>query len=314
MKLQLIKTISSPDNGKDQAIWVSEKDRAFYVTDRWKVVCIEASKNFEIRAVSETADQEEAYQMKGMYDKRLPDHLYEEISSLGISGFKLLNKSDYDSIDSPAGSTSMLEMVNRYGPVDRNLPLLAHDGSIVTFGNKSISIGRMEDNTLKNIATIKTKGKVPVHAHLHPNLNLIVYGTNYGEIYGQYFDENGFGKTAKIDNLQNSCYQTGFTRDGNCLIINGMGYVKLYALKTGTFSETSTIQTSARSFEIFENHLIINKGMHGLDIFLLGDKPEKKGSLDVPFAIDRMICHKSERLLLLTSNPHGEIGFVKLPD
>lgn len=314
MKLQLIKTIGTPDSGKDQAIWISEKDKSFYITDRWKVVCIDPGKNFEIRAITETADQEEAYQMKGIYDKRLPDHLYEQISARGMSGFKILSKTDYDRIDSPAGSASALEMANRYGPIDRNLPLLAYNGSIITFGNKSISIGRMEGNVLINIATVKAKGKAPVHAHLHPNLNLIVYGTNYGEIYGQYFDENGFGKAIKIDNLQKPCYQTGFTQDGKYLIVCGMGYVKLYIEKAGTYSEISTLQTSARSIEIMENYLILNKGMHGLDLFLIGDKPERKGSLELPFAIDRMVCHQPERLILLTSNPHGEIAFVKLTD
>ncbi|WAC13759.1 hypothetical protein [Dyadobacter pollutisoli] len=314
MKLQLIKTIGSPVSGKDQSIWISAKDKSFYITDRWKVVRIDPSENFEIRVISETADQEDAYQMKGIYDKRLPDPLYDEISAGGIAGFKLLSKTDYDSIDSPAGSASFLEMANRYGPIDRNLPLLAHNASIVTFGNKSLWMERMEGNALISIDTVKTKGKAPVHAHLHPNLNLIVYGTNYGEIYGQYFNENSFGKAIKIDNLQKPCYQTGFTQDGEYLIVCGMGYVKLYIEKAGTYSEISTIQTSARSFEILENYLILNKGMHGMDVFLIGDKPEKKGSLELPFAIDRMICHQPERLMLLTSNPHGEIAFVKLTD
>ncbi|MEO6287830.1 MAG: hypothetical protein ABIN80_17490 [Dyadobacter sp.] len=312
MKLHWIKVIQSTDDGKDQAIWISEKDRGFFITDRWKVVCIEAHNDLAIQTIAETADQEEAYQMKGIYDKRLPDHLYDEISSLGISGFNLLGKEAYDSIDSPAGSASLLEMVNRYGPIDRDLPLLAHNGSIVTFGSKSISIGKMDGNTLKSVGTVKTKGKAPAHAHLHTNLNLIVYGTNYGEIYGQYFDENGFGKTLKIDNLQKPLYQVGFAHDGNTLLACGMGYLKIYAWKAGAYSEISTIQTAAKSFAVLRDYLIINKGMHGIDLFKLGEKTEKMDSLVVPFAIDRMVLHPSEQMLLLTSNPHGALGFVKL--
>jgi hypothetical protein len=312
MKLHLIKIIHSPDNGKDQAIWISEKDRAFYITDRWKVIRIEANSDLASQTISETADQEKAYEMKGIYDKRLPDDLYEEVSSQGISGFKLLSKAAYDSIDSPAGSASLLEMVNRFGPIDRDLPLLAHNGSIVTFGKKSISIGKIEGGTLKNVDTVKTKGKAPAHAHLHTNLNLIVYGTNYGEIYGQYFDENGFGKTLKIDNLEKPLYQVGLAQDGSILLVCGMGYVKIYALNAGSYSEISTIQTAAKSFTVWQDYLVINKGMHGIDLFRIGEKPEKMDSLAVPFAIDRMVLHQSGQMLLLTSNPHGELGFVKL--
>ncbi|TLV03889.1 hypothetical protein [Dyadobacter luticola] len=312
MKLELLKVADSPKIDQNQAIWVSDQEKGFYMTDTWKVVWLEAGGNFDRKTIWETNDHVEAYQMKGMYDKRLPDPLFEEIRTQGISGFKLLSKQLYDELDVPAGSTSALEMANRFGLVRGHLPVLGHHDKIFTFEGKAMSMAEMAVESLDILATIRMKGKVPVDVQLHPKMSLIVYITNYSEVHVQHFNQKGFKKCFKVTDLQKPGYQAGFTSDGRYLIICGTGYLQMFEVGETAFNLVSAIDIATRSFAIMDDWLVLNKGMHGLELYHIGERLEKVSSLQIPFAIDRMICHPGQRMLLLTGNPFREIAFIGL--
>ncbi|MCE6987775.1 hypothetical protein [Dyadobacter sp. CY323] len=312
MKLELIKTSTLPFARYEKSIWVSEKESSFYLSDIWHITRINITDLFSENVLYKAPTEEAAYSMRGIYDKRLPDPLYDEISSQGFSGFRLLSKREYDQMDVNAGSISYLDYANRLGPVAQFLPISTAQNILFTFGSKSISMYRFQENTLQEFGKIKTKGKTLGQVYLHPCEDLIFYGTNYSEIYGQHFRVDGFGKSVKIDDLQKPLYQINFAGDGKYLIVAGMGYLTFYEYTMNAFAPVHTIHTSTRSFEIMNNYLILNKGMHGIEIYDMAAHFKKIAHLEIPFAIDRMVLNKTEKVLLAISTPAGSMGFIKI--
>lgn len=307
MKLTILKTIHSPVESRNQSIWTWEEQGVFVLADRWKV--LKMNRNAELETIWETADQEVGYSLKGICDDRLPEPLFEEIVTNGIAGFGMLSKSQYKAVDRPNGSESVMEMVNAYGPIDRFLPLSAHH-KIILLGRKSISLAELNHHGLTVRETVKTKGKDPLAICCHPQRGMLVYATNYGELYALLFDQAGFGKTIKIDNLQKPCYQVAFYEEGNRLVAGGLGFLKTYILSGDRFTETAFVPTAARSFEITNGYLLLNKGLHGLDVFKINEELHKVASLDLPFSIDRIKYLAAGQVLLATSNSSEEISLI----
>ncbi|MHA4741025.1 hypothetical protein [Dyadobacter sp. MSC1_007] len=308
MELTILKIIDSPVEGRNQSIWAWQAQDVFVLADRWKV--LKMTQKAELQTIWETDEEEVGYAMKGICDDRLPEALFEEIVETGIAGFGLLGKLQNKMIDRPNGSESVMEMVNQFGPFDRFLPLRAHQNAIILLGKKSISLASLTDAGLAAGNAIKTKGKDPLAICLHPEKNMLIYGTNYGELYAQLFQQTGFGKTIKIDNLQKPCFQVAFYENGSKLVACGMGFVKTYAFAGEKFTETAFIQTAARSFEIADEHLLLNKGAQGIAVFKMGENLQKVASIDLPFSIDRIKYLNTAKVLLATSNPSAKMSLI----
>lgn len=307
MKLTLSATKPSPVNLPYCTTWVAQQAGKFVISDMYKIVAIAPDGYAEI--IWEASDENAAYAVKGYCDERLPDDFYQQISERALGGFCLLEKAEYKCIDQPNGSSSLMELVKTYGPFDRALPVRAHD-RIVSFGKKSISLHALNGNTLGVLSKINTKGKTPINAALHPVQNLIVYGTNAGELYGQHFDDNGFGKAIKIDQLPNTCYQLEFNAGGNRLFVCGMGYLRVFEFDGSAFVQIASLATASRSFALSDHHLFLNKGIHGIDVLHVAGEPRRATSLDVPFSIDKMEYLPSPQTLFITSGFTQEIALV----
>lgn len=294
MKLILSKIIPSPLDVPLQLAHGLERTGAFLMADRWRILLLRPDGATDL--IWQTTDEDVAYQWRGFFDDRLTDSVYDEIRQQD-NGFRLLSKADYQRVE----ASGLYKTAN-------TLPLLfeAQDGTWIAFAGKKISILKSEEGHVHECAATKTKGKDPICQALHPHQNLIVYGTNYGELFAQPFDQAQFGKTIKISQLPNTCYQIAFATDGKKMFVGGLGYVKMFEYDGQGFTETASISSALRSFEMVDDYLILNKGMHGIDIIKVTDKLQRVDSMDLPFSIDKMFCLASQKSLLLTSGSTNE--------
>lgn len=294
MKLNLSKVIPSPLDVHLQLAYALEKTGAFLLADRWKILLLHPNGSMEL--VWQTTDEDVAYKWRGLFDDRPSEPIYDEIRQLA-NGFQLLSKENYQRIEA-----SVLYKSARVDPK----VFEGHDQTILSFAGKKISILKLEVKSVSEYATTKTKGKDLICQALHPRQNLIVYGTNHGELFAQPFDQDQFGKTIKIDLLPNTCYQITFARDGNKMFVGGLGCVKVFDYDGKVFTENASISSAFRSFELVEDYLVLNKGMHGIDVVKVGDKLQRVSSLDLPFAIDKMLYLAPQKTFLLTSSSTNE--------
>lgn len=294
MKLLLSNVIPSPLDVQLQLACPLEGTGAFLMADRWKVLLLHPNGSMDL--IWQTSDEDIAYKWRGFFDDRLTDSVYDETRQL-TNGFRLLSKVDYQRI----------ERSGLYETAD-TLPLLyeAHNGTWIAFAGKKISIVKWEAGHASEHAATKTKGRDPICRALHPHQNLVAYGTNYGELFAQPFDQGGFGKTIKIGQLPNTCYQIAFTADGKRLFVGGLGYVKVFEYDSKGFTEGASISSALRSFELVESYLVLNKGMHGIDVLKITDKRQRVDSMDLPFSIDKMFYLARQKTFLLTSGSTNE--------
>ncbi|WP_353720530.1 hypothetical protein [Dyadobacter sp. 676] len=294
MKLILSKVIPSPLDMKLQLVHALDARGAFLLADRWKMLLLHPHGVLEL--LWQTTDEDVAYQWRGFFDDRLSDSLYEEIRQLP-NGFQLLSKEDYLRI----GASDLYKSA-------RSLPNIyqGHENTVISFMGKVIALLTLEKEGVVELARIRTKGKDLIQEALHPVQNLIVYGTNHGELFAQPFDQDQFGKPAKIDQLPNTCYQIRFTGDGRKMFVAGLGYVKMFGCNGHGFTEKASVTTAVRSFELVDDYLVLNKGMHGIDIIKMADKPERIESMDLPFPIDKMLYLAPQRVFLLISGSTNE--------
>jgi len=293
MKLILGKIFQSPLSRHLQSIYALEKRGAFLLADRWKIVLLHA--NGDVEPIWQTSDEDIAYKWRGTFDDRLSDELYIDISETRKSGFRMLGKEACQRIESGTAY---------YG----------HDEKVIAFQGKSIVLLSLETDGLVECAKTKTKGKDPVAWALHPHQNTIIYGTNYGELYAQPFEDNRFEKPTKIDVLPNTCYQIEFSTDGTKMFVAGLGYVKVFDCNEKVFSPNVSLTTAVRSFELVDKYLFLNKGMHGIDVLKIVEKPERVVSLDLPFSIDKMYYLASQRAFLLISSSTDEWALLTWVD
>ena len=310
MELSLSSVAESLVRLPNCSTWVAEEANVFILSDRFKIVTMNPDGLTETIWVA--ASEEVAYSINGYFDERLSATIYSQIAKKGIEGFQLLKQVEYKQIDQPNGSTSLMETAKKFGLFDQNFPVRAHK-KIVSFGKKVINLFSLEESGLHFVSKNVTKGKAPLCAVLHPKLNLILYGTNRGEVYGQYFDEQGFGKTAKVDQLPNACYQLLFDGEGRKLFICGVGCLRIFEFEKNNFTRLASLTTAARSFVLAGKYLILNKGIHGIDAIDIEAEPKLVTSLDVPFAINRMEYLESSHVLLITSASatKQEVGIVQ---
>lgn len=294
MKLTLSKIIPSPLDAHLQLAYVLEKSGAFLLGDRWKILLLHPNGTPEL--IWQTTDEDIAYKWRDLFDDRPSDPVYNEIRQMS-NGFQLLSKESYQRIEASDFYKSA-----RINPK----VFQGRDQTILSFAGKKISILKVDEENVGEHTNAKTKGKDLIFQALHPHQNLIVYGTNHGELFAQPFDQNQFGKTVKIDQLPNTCYQIGFTGDGKKMFVGGLGYVKAFDYDGKVFTENASISSAIRSFELVEDYLVINKGMHGIDVVKVTEKLERVSSLDLPFSIDKMLYLAPQKTFLLTSGPTNE--------
>ncbi|MGG7663783.1 hypothetical protein [Dyadobacter sp. BHUBP1] len=294
MNLILSKVIPSPLDVQLQLAHALESSGAFLMADRWKILLLRPNGAMDL--IWQTSDEDIAYKWRSFFDDRLTDSVYNE-TRRQTNGCRLLSKEDYLRVE---GS-------GLYKTAD-TLPLLyeAHDGTWIAFAGKKISIVKCEEGHASEHAATKTKGKDPICRALHPLQNLIAYGTNHGELFAQPFDQNGFGKTIKISELPNTCYQITFSGDGKRLFVGGLGYIKMFEYDSKSFTEMASISSALRSFELAEDYLVLNKGMHGIDVIKVTDRLQRIDSMDLPFSIDKMFYLASQKTFLLTSGSTNE--------
>lgn len=244
----------------------------------------------------QTTDQDVASKWRDLFDDRPSDSVYEEMRPMA-NGFRWLAKESYQRIEASDFYKSA-----------RNNPKVfeGHDQTMLAFAGKKISILKLEGAHVSEHTATKSKGKDPVCQALHPHENLIIYGTNYGELFAQPFDQEQFGETVKIAQLPNTCYQITFTADGKRMFVGGLGYVKVFEYDGKDFTESASISSALRSFELVEDYLVLNKGMHGIDIIQVTDKLQRVSSMDLPFSIDKMYYLAPQKTFLLTSGATNE--------
>lgn len=299
MQLTLTQSIRSPFGRQPSIIWLLENEGAFLISDSWDMARVDA--NGQVNILWQTTDKEAAYQLASVYDDRVSEPSYDGIRQAGISGFQLPGMDDYRRIYEG----------NKYHPNFRPLLLRAHGSALLYLEEKGITLLKLTDQGAIELSTAKVKGKGKTAEMLHPVENLIVYGTNYGELYGQPFHAEGFEKVFKIDQLPNVCYQLAFSENGERMFVVGLGFLKIYHFGQSKFKEAFSLATAARSFELINDYLILNKGMHGIDIIHVGERPQRVSSLDLPFAADRMVYLASERTFLATAASSEDLYLLK---
>ncbi|GGM88031.1 hypothetical protein GCM10010967_20810 [Dyadobacter beijingensis] len=304
MKLTLSSIVESPVILPYCSTWVAEKRRSFIISN-YKMVA-ELGINGTMDVIRQSSGDSD-----GILDDALPAGIYEDIRKKGINGFQLLPKSDYKNWEQFNGGALLIEAAKSYGLFDNNFPVQAHDGLIISFGKKSIIMSVWENGQLATTDIAKTKGKAPISTTLHPQENLVIYGTNYGELYAQDFSDGGFEKAVKIDQLPNTCYQMSFDPDGRNLFVCGMGYLRIFEFKNNAFTQRASLMTASRSFALAGNFLVLNKGIHGIDVLNVAVDPARVTSLDVPFTIDKMEYLSSAAMLLVTSGSSQDLGLIR---
>lgn len=294
MKLTLSKIVPSSLEIHLQLAHTLESKGAFLLGDRWQILLLHSDGTPEL--IWQTTDEDIAYKWRGLFDDRPADPVYDEIRQMA-NGFQSLSKEAYRQIEASDFYRSARANPRIFG---------AHDKTILSFAGKKITILKVDEQNVCESAITKTKGKELVREALHPQQNLIVYGTNHGELFGQPFDQDKLGKTIKIDQLPNTCYQITFNGDGNKMFVGGLGYIRVFDYDGKVFTENVSISSAVRSFELVDDYIVLNKGMHGIDVIKVGEKLQRVSSLDVPFPIDKMLYLAPQKTFLLTSGSTNE--------
>lgn len=294
MQLKLLRTIPAPLSKHLSFVYPLESKGAFLAADNKQVILLRADGAVEPVA---TLDGD-PYQWTGMGAEYAA-----ELALKRRDGFKMLSMKE----------RKQLEQSEMYKSA-RDFPVAeyAHDGVLLFFSGKSVSLLEWDGDRLLEVQRTRTKGREPVRRALHPQRNLMLYGTNYGELYSQTFAYDRFIKSGKIDQLPNTIYQITFSEDGGRLYVAGLGFMRFYKLEGDRFTPVASIVTAARSFELVDNYIVLNKGMHGIDIMQMhGDEPKRIGSFDPPFNIDQLHYLAPQRVFLLTSSVTNEWALLK---
>ncbi|ACT91576.1 hypothetical protein [Dyadobacter fermentans] len=293
MQLTLSKSIPSPLSTHLRFVHVLESKGAFLLADHSKVVLLRFDGSMEL--IANLDDRE--YQWEG-----IGAEFALEVAQKRVNGFKMLSHKEKE----------LFEQSDAYKSA-RDIPVAtyAHDGALLVFSGKNVALLEWQADQLMELKRIKTKGRDPIARALHPEENLLVYGTNYGELYSQAFSEERFLKSTKVDQLPNTCYQITFTPDGRRMFVAGLGFVKSYGYDDHVFTPGASITTAVRSFELVEDYLVLNKGMHGLDVLRITDKPERVAALDPPFMTDKMYYLAPQKTFLLISGSTNEWALLR---
>lgn len=292
MQLTLSKSFPAPLGQHLTFVYLLESRGAFLLGDRDRVVLLRADGSLELIANLDGED----YQWGG-----IGADFYNEVLQKRVDGFKKLPKDEEDRF-----KQSDIYMSTRDIPVAQ----YAHDNALLFFSGKNIALLKWEGEALIELKKTKTKGRDPITRALHPQQNILLYVTNQGELYSQTFDRDQFLKSTKVDQLPNTCYQITFSPDGQRMFVAGLGFVKSYDFDGNVFTPNMSFTTAVRSFELVEDYLVLNKGMHGLDVIRIKDKPERVSSLDLSFSIDKMFYLASQKVFLLTSNTTNDWALV----
>jgi hypothetical protein len=311
MKLELIKVMDSPLDYLRQAIWVSEKRESFLLTDIDKLAEISGKKEGCVAILSETKSKDEAYKRKKAYEDRFPQELYEEVCSIGASGFQYLSQKEYDQLKGlSAGSDRFFDLTNVFGIHEYELPVRTRRGLILRFLNKEIEVLDSTSDTLETKYSIPFKSKGITAVHSLRNQDLMIYGTNYGKLYLQDLSSNKL-KPVKFGDCKSVCYDMAMDEKEKYLFVCGMGYLKVYELENKSL--ITELKTPARSISIYKDLILLNKGMRGLDLYrFVKGEMEKLDSLNVGFPIDLMRFNKANNTILVSSKPIGKLGLIKI--
>lgn len=313
MKLNLIKVIDSPLEYMRQAIWISEMRQSFLLTDIFKIAEISVKKEVNVEILSETKNKDEAYKIKKPYEERFQPNLYDEICNIGKNGFQYLSQNEYDKLKGlSAGSDTFFDITNIFGIHGYKLPVRTSKGLILRFLKEEIEVLDSNSDTLKTKYSIPFKNKDITAVSTFRNQDLIIYGTNAGKLYLQDLSRNN-SKPVKVDDCKNVCYDIAIDEDDKSIFICGMGYLKVYELKNKNLTLITELNTSARSMSIFNDLVLLNKGMHGIELYCFKEsKLEKMDSLNLGFSIDLMRLNKANETILVSSKPIGKLGLIEI--
>ncbi|MGV3601570.1 MAG: hypothetical protein ACO1N1_10225 [Dyadobacter fermentans] len=288
MQLTISKIFPAPLSIYVRFTYALESIGAFLTGDGDKVILVRPNGSIELIATL----GEDEYQWEG-----IGADFFREISQKRLGGFGIL------SLDEQAGFTqSAIYKSTRERPFAR----YGHDKALLFFSGKSIALLKWENGQLVELKRTRTKGRDPIRWALHPEQNTLLYGTNHGELYSQTFTADRFVRCVKVDQLPNTCHQITFTPDGRQLFVAGMGFIKSYEFDGTGFTASLSTETAVRSFEFVEDYLVLNKGMHGIDVLQIKDKLERVTSLDLPFSIDKMYYLAPQKTFLLISGSTNE--------
>lgn len=293
MQLTISKIIPAPLSMHLKFVHTLESKGAFVIGDSGKVVLLGTDGKVELIAQLDGDDYR--------WDGKAAD-MFSEIIRKRVNGFQMLPKDEQNKFTQSEIYKSTRDMPTA---------CYAHDGALLFFSGKNIALLKWEEEQLIALKSTRTKGKEPIARALHPQQNLLVYGTNYGELYSQTFDGERFLKVSRVDQLPNTCYQITFSPDGNRLFVAGLGFVKSFDFNGVAFTPNMSMTTATRSFELVDDFLVLNKGMHGLDVIRIKDKPERVTSMDLPFAIDKMYYLGPQKVFLLTSGSTNDWALLE---
>ena len=142
--------------------------------------------------------------------------------------------------------------------------------------------------------------------------SFIIYGTNSDEIYLQDISEQN-SKPTKIDDCKSVCYQIIVDDKDDLVYICGMGYLKIFRFKNNKLELISSLQTSTRSMVLYYDMIVLNKGIHGLELYRLDEhKLVKLDSIEINFSIDLMRLNKTCAKLLVSSKPIGQLALINI--
>lgn len=316
MKLELIEVIQSPNEYNSQAIWVSEKRKSFIVSDYFKISEIKLAENNAVSVLYETTDNNVAYVIGKQYDERLDKDLYDELCEIGKSGFQFLSKEEYDKVAplfprERMGSGSLFNIVNTCEIPDCYLPLQTRLGMPFRLGSKieALDLSQEEPAVLYQLPF---KSKAATAMYGLQNENALIYGTNSGKIFSLQIDSNK-AKTKKVDNCKNVCKDIIGIENDSYILACGMGYLKAYKAEGGKYSLVAEKMTSGRSLAYMNGTIILNKGIHGLELLRLNnDTFETLDHLSPSFSIDMMRINHSMSTILVSSQTVGQLGIIKV--
>ncbi|GEM_PF-4591929 len=313
MKLDLIKIFDSPLDYMRQAIWISEKRESFLLTDIFKVAEISVKKKLKIDILSETKDKNEAYKIKKPYEERFQLELYNEICLIGKNGFQYLSQNEYDKLkEFTAGSDSFFDLTNVFDIHEYELPVKTPKGLILRFLKKEIEVLESKSDTLDIKYSIPFKNKGVTAISSLNKQDSIIYGSNTGKLFLQDLSKTN-SKPVILDDCKNVCNDIIVDGNDRFIFICGMGYLRIYRLENNKLNLISDLKSSARSICIFNDFILLNKGMQGIELYRFsGNEIEKLDSLNLGFSIDLMRFNKVNKTILVSSKPIGKLGMIKI--
>ena len=313
MKLDLIKVIDSPLDYMRQAIWISEKRESFLLTDIFKVAEISVKKKVSVNILSEIKDKDVAYRIKKPYEERFQPELYDEICLTGKNGFQYLPQNEYDKLKGfTAGSDTFFDITNVFGIHEHELPVRTRKGLILRFLKKEIEVLDPNSDTLETKYSIPFKNKDITTIGFLNKQDSIIYGTNTGKLFLQDLSENK-SKPIKFDDCKSVCYDIVIDENDEYIFICGMGYLRVYRLDNNKLNLISELKTSARSICTYNDLILLNKGMHGIELCRFNETEiEKLDSLNIGFSIDLMRFNRANETILVSSKPIGKLGLIKI--